>query len=115
VIETNGAHSEWFWKLEFPDAYRWLFDIEASISIHEPAQDEILLYYDILTASLYIERTDIENLNYSLFDINGRLLEANQMQSDYLNFSNLRPGIYFVTLTRDGFAITQKIIILNDE
>ncbi len=115
VIETNGAHSEWFWKLEFPDAYRWLFDIEASISIHEPAQDEILLYYDILTATLYIERSEIEKLNYSLFDINGRLLEAYQMQSDYLNFSNLQPGIYFVTLKGDGFGITQKIIILNDE
>lgn len=25
VVKDDGTHSEWFWKREFPDAYRYLF------------------------------------------------------------------------------------------
>jgi hypothetical protein len=24
-VRADGKHSEWFWRREFPEAYRWLF------------------------------------------------------------------------------------------
>ncbi len=112
VIETNGAHSEWFWKLEFPDAYRWLFDIEASISILEPDQNHIMSYYDFVTQTFYAKHDGAEKLSYTLLDIHGRLLDENLMHSEYITFNSLKPGIYFITIRGSGHSITQKIIII---
>jgi metallo-beta-lactamase class B len=25
LLPADGAHSEWFWRREFPAAFRWLF------------------------------------------------------------------------------------------
>ena len=25
VVRADGRHAEWFWRREFPEAYRWLF------------------------------------------------------------------------------------------
>jgi hypothetical protein len=25
LLPADGAHSEWFWRREFPAAYRWLY------------------------------------------------------------------------------------------
>ena len=30
LVRADGKHSEWFWRREFPDAYRWLFARPAS-------------------------------------------------------------------------------------
>ena len=26
IVHTDGQHAEWFWRREFPDAYKWLFN-----------------------------------------------------------------------------------------
>jgi len=34
LLPADGAHAEWFWRREFPAAYRWLF---AGAAVHTPA------------------------------------------------------------------------------
>jgi predicted alpha/beta superfamily hydrolase len=35
-IDADGAHSEWYWRREFPDAYQWLFEnYSAPVSVQE--------------------------------------------------------------------------------
>jgi metallo-beta-lactamase class B len=39
VVFADGRHAEWFWRREFPAAYRWLFAEESSSAPNRDARD----------------------------------------------------------------------------
>lgn len=48
---------------------------------------------------------------YSIFNINGKLVQkAKQVGISTLNISDLRPGLYFITLQNDNQNVTKKLI-----
>lgn len=68
---------------------------------------------DYLTLS--INEFDISNLSYQLYDINGKLLQNEQVKSNKVNIviSNLVPATYFVKVTNENKEVKTFKIIKN--
>lgn len=103
VIRSDGAHSEWFWKREFDDAYYWLFDLETPADI-DAEGNTISGYYDAGEEILYFSDENPQEI--FVYDIAGRLL-AHEVAVKTFSFSAFQPGMYFLR-TESG---TQTIII----
>jgi len=60
---------------------------------------------------------DFQNLTYSLFSVDGRLIDTTKLGAAYsqsileINGSNLSSGIYLVKLSADGFSSTKRLIV----
>ncbi len=96
LSEPDGAHSEWFWAREYPDAYEWLFDelILADQSI--PTK-----YWTIFpnpVSDFITITTSTEELTYSIYSITGQLLLAGPLQNGSIDTSGLAPGLFYVQL-----------------
>ena len=109
IIRNDGAHSEWFWKREFDDAYLWLFEDIAPLDIQaETSGSE--MFFDINTNTINV--TSEEIFEYSIYDIQGKLIEQNSISNNQITLSDYKPGIYFISLFNGKYTITNKIVIL---
>ncbi|MGQ2984048.1 T9SS type A sorting domain-containing protein [Flavobacterium sp.] len=74
------------------------FDI-ASIAVYpNPATDNLSV-------------SNIEAIgDYTITDLNGRIVEQNTAKGNSIGVSSLRSGIYLLSFTKDGRAVTQKFI-----
>ena len=109
IIRSDGAHSEWFWKREFDDAYLWLFEDIAPLDIQaETSGSE--MFFDINTNTINV--TSEEIFEYSIYDIQGKLIEQNSISNNQITLSDYKPGIYFISLFNGKYSITNKIVIL---
>lgn len=109
IIRNDGAHSEWFWKREFDDAYLWLFEDIAPLDIQaETSGSE--MFFDINTNTINV--TSEEIFEYSIYDIQGKLIEQNSISNNQITLSDYKPGIYFISLFNGKYSITNKIVIL---
>lgn len=109
VIRSDGAHSEWFWKREFDDAYLWLFEDVVPLEIQTEVSESVL-FYDINNNTIHITSPDI--INYFIYDLQGRLMEQNSISDNQITLHNYNPGIYFISLFNGKNTIINKIIIL---
>lgn len=101
----DGQHSEWFWKREFPRAYKWLFECEDKMEVinnssfqmsPNPAIESVVITAPVGLGITYIEVFDYENtlqLSAETFDV-----------GEYNLFVNtIYPGTYSVKVyTNDG-------------
>ncbi|OPZ96840.1 MAG: enterobactin/ferric enterobactin esterase [Bacteroidetes bacterium ADurb.Bin408] len=106
VIKTDGEHSEWFWKREFPDAFIWLFQVVTGVN------SEIItdtpLYYNTETSLLTVE--GIDSIWLSIYDLTGRLVFSTNKTS--LNLSFCESGFYIVHLkTATQHDVVRKIYV----
>ena len=58
---------------------------------------------------------EIENMQYSVTDINGKILQNEEVtnETEQLNFSNYSNGVYFLTITQENQVIKSFKIIKN--
>ena len=101
----DGQHSEWFWKREFPRAYKWLFECEDKMEVinnssfqmsPNPAIESVVITAPVGLGITYIEVFDYENtlqLSAETYDV-----------GEYNLFVNtIYPGTYSVKVyTNDG-------------
>ncbi|KXK40516.1 MAG: putative hydrolase of alpha/beta superfamily protein [Bacteroidetes bacterium OLB9] len=92
----DGQHSEWYWRREFPKAFVWLFNREASdvkdvnlttkITAYQRGNELILTYPDVMDGNLM-----------SVYDSMGRQI-IHQPISRQLDLSNhpMSSGIYII-------------------
>lgn len=68
---------------------------------------------DYLTLS--IDEFDLSNLSYQLFDINGQLVEENEINENYtdIDMSNCLPSVYFLKILQKNIPIKTFKIIKN--
>jgi len=105
VIRTDGAHSEWFWKREYPDAFTWLFQVVTDM-YQEDNTVEILFYSN--TKEIVLGTTD-KNYSSKIFDLQGRLL--NTYFTRIINVSDLKSGVYIVNYTSENKSFNRKICV----
>jgi predicted alpha/beta superfamily hydrolase len=102
--EPDGAHSEWFWAREYPDAYEWLFDgivlttkqtdqkkIEV---VPNPARDEIHLPVGPATGA------------YHVINMHGSKCATGKVINNRIDIGDLAPGVYWLRIQSEGGALT---------
>lgn len=108
VVHADGQHSEWYWAREFGAVYQWLF-AETVVATDKPTDStDRPAYPNPVDSTLYLsEPADLVRL----FDLSGQLW-LQELKTDRLNVTKLRPGIYFLETTHHGTTrAAQKIIV----
>ena len=96
LSEPDGAHSEWFWAREYPDAYEWLFDetILANKPISQP-------YWSIYPnpVSDYIDiSSPAADLKYTIYNLTGQVITFGILVGNRIDTSAISPGLYLLEL-----------------
>ena len=116
VTDDDGAHSEWYWRREFPDAYTWLYN---NSSLEVPTYFEgsdFSIFPNPFSESLHIStEKEMENIKIKIFDINGMLVFLKQIsKNENFDLGNLKNGVYFLQVFDNGKSIlTKKIICIK--
>ena len=94
LSEPDGAHSEWFWAREYPDAYEWLFD-NTLLDSHSPTETYWTIFPNPVSDHVTIP-TEESEITYSIFSFGGQLIVSGQVQGGQIDTSGLASGLYFL-------------------
>lgn len=114
VEKTDGQHSEWFWRREYPDAYKWMFDSHAVATHYHPNDN---LPFSLLptpfTDNLTIMWKKPQGLyGLALFNSFGQ----NVLHSQYIepnaviDTKKLPKGVYLLIIETEGNTYRKKIL-----
>ena len=83
-----------------------------TLSDEEVAFEEINIYPIPATDELTIENTTQQDFALQLFDINGKLIKAEQLSNyrNNLDVSSLNSGVYILKLSNKSGVYTKRII-----
>ena len=100
TLHADGAHAEWFWRREFPAAYRWLFASTPTALPAEPDTVPLTLYPNpgpATQGSLTVVAAQAKGHAY-LQDATGRTLRQARLHYGraVLEVGTLPPGTYRV-------------------
>ena len=122
VIRVDGQHSEWFWRREFPAAYRWLFRSSASVKVEEVrAFEKLKIWHDIPNETVYFNTPDTNyewQLSIAAFDgrtVFDRTFDAGHF-ADTVSVSTVgwTRGSYVVTVRADKPArVMSKVVVVR--
>lgn len=74
------------------------------------AEKTVNVFPNPSTGILNIKTTGYENGAYSIFDLNGILLESDLIRNKQINIENLKPGIYFIIIQNENETLRGKFI-----
>jgi hypothetical protein len=96
AFHQDGAHSEWYWKREFPAAYEWLFGGLNISAAGETSSQAIKLYPNPADSILFIENLpNLNRLDYRIFTIGGKQVKKGKLEAGQpLDISHLETGSY---------------------
>jgi len=84
---------------------------DASLGVHSSFVDGLLIYPNPTKGQLFVESTfNLENAQYSVFDISGKRVLNNKLSSKTIDVSALNSGPYFLQIIDNGLTTTQKFI-----
>ena len=111
--DPNGAHSEWFWREEFPAAYTWLIDC-AVLDLSEISPSNFRLFPNPADSVVEIEAEE-KIISYTILRQNGQLVQSTNTilpnKKIQAPIENLLSGSYFVVLhLESGKRITLRLI-----
>ena len=96
---SNGQHSEWFWKQEFPFAYKTLFTTPTYLNLIP--EGEIKVYQNSVLKELNI-RIGLQYIGdtYSIFDMKGILIQTAKLQKKLtvIPLNKSMQGTYLITV-----------------
>lgn len=103
-IKNDGTHSEWFWKREFAEAYRWLF-------ANQPAEEIVKTVSPVEIDSTHVKNKLRIHVNNSYTDLymeikneNGRSIMKRKLKTDQeIDLRNFRKGIYTIQINNSAF------------
>ncbi len=102
---SDGAHSEWFWAREFPEAYVWLFKntVTATKSAAAPP-DEIGIFPNPAADILRLNNTS--NLHYKILNVNGLVVSDSTIApGQSISVSELPNGFYYLNFEENGKSV----------
>ncbi len=98
------------------------FDLDAvgvihfsTTSIEEQLENQFNIYPNPFNEVLTIQNNENSPVTYQLSDIYGKIisLATTQTSNFKLQTSNFKPGVYFLTITKDNKRFTKKLIKTN--
>jgi hypothetical protein len=93
---ADGAHSEWFWAREYPEAYLWLFD-DLILSHHPPRIVKDFIYPNPADKFLRIQ-TEMFDIPYKIYSPVGNVILSSNTDHDRIDISHLLPGLYLLEI-----------------
>lgn len=109
VHHADGAHSEWYWAREYPDAYEWLFE-ETISGVHTFRIVKDIVYPNP-AEKLIRFRTDEYNLPFMIFSSIGNIVMSGKTIHDRIDVTSLLPGLYIVELqAKDNMSFISRFI-----
>ncbi len=114
VEKTDGQHSEWFWRREFPEAYKWLFNSHAVATPYSPTdQLPFRLSPTPFTDSFAIDWL-IPHSEYgvALFNSFGQnvIFQQHVSSTCVINTEKLAKGVYLLLVEVEGKTFRKKIL-----
>lgn len=112
-IHLDGEHSEWYWRREFPEVYKWLFGNLNLTPIKENYNIDIKIYPNPADSSLRIEGFNEGKATYfEFYSFDGKLLKRGSLDSKELDISNFKNGFYSLKIfSKTELIYLDKIII----
>lgn len=113
VTKSDGQHSEWFWKREFPDAYQWLFNtqttaVQYSIDEELPFILSPIPFHDSLNI---LWKSPIKEFALALYNDSGQnVYFNNKAGSQVINTEKLPKGIYLLIIEYNGMVFRKKVL-----
>ncbi len=114
-IPADGQHAEWFWRREFPDAYRWLF-AGAVTNAGEAISDDapsLEIYPNPATDWIRVAGFESEdNIYVQILSADGALQRDVQVRpGEAISTASLPTGFYAVRVRTEGsnWQITKMI------
>lgn len=105
VVKSDGQHSEWFWKREYPDAFKWLFQV---VTGTDKMGQKDNIFFNPVTKDVNILIED-KAFKATVFDMMGRkVFESNQNR---MNLSFLNSGLYILSVDCSNKIQNRKIYI----
>lgn len=93
---ADGAHSEYYWAREYPDAYEWLFE-EIVNDAKEYRIVKDLIYPNPANNFLRIRSADL-NVPFKIYTSLGKVVMISTTVRDSINISGLPPGFYVLEI-----------------
>ncbi|MBD2715093.1 hypothetical protein KBK19_08605 [Microvirga sp. STR05] len=108
LVQADGQHAEWFWKREFPAAYRWLKDQHTG----RPGTQELrwAAWLEPGPRQLHIaasqEQAGLRKIELTLYNAAGqRVKRSKQAAGSRLNLSRLPAGTYRLMMEQTGRVV----------
>ncbi|GAA4950638.1 hypothetical protein GCM10023314_24940 [Algibacter agarivorans] len=86
------------------------FDLKSALSINDFDAQDIVVYPNP-SHGVFNIKLNSQNLQYSLVNIQGQVLEKGSISQNKVDFSNHARGIYFVELSNETDRFIKKIVI----
>lgn len=116
VEKTDGQHSEWFWRREYPEAYKWLFNSHAIATDYSPTDNlPFRLSPTPFTDTLHIVWEKIpQKYGVAIFNSFGQNVFFHQYdtQNALINTEKLDKGVYLFIVDIGGKTFRKKILKL---
>ncbi len=113
-LKQDGAHSEWFWRREFGEAFGWLYEeLSSGLTKNSGNISTRATYYPNPTNGIIHLKESFERVE--IYDLKGRLLNTfltNENQSQ-LDLSSIESGTYYIRFTNKDNITTVGTIIIS--
>lgn len=113
VTKTDGQHSEWFWKREYPDGYQWLFDSQ-STAIHYSMDESlpfILAPTPFTDSVTLIWKSPVKEYSVALFNSSGQNVYYDLRKGNHILDTHALPkGAYLLIIEFNGQVFRKKVL-----
>lgn len=115
TVVSDGQHSEWFWRREFPDAYKWLFQNTVSAVGGPNAEPNAPIEIFPNPTGSWVRLSGVatgERVDLQIIGSDGRVWrDSTAVGGEPVWTGNLPVGLYFVKVKKqDGKWVTTKMI-----
>jgi hypothetical protein len=114
VVKQDGAHSEWFWKREFPAAFNWLLLPATQIdkALVQKLQTETKVYpnpaQDVFSIKAVEAMDSIQLIDKMGIVVYGKILNQASTRIDVSDFAR---GNYIILVHAKGVYYTKKVTL----
>lgn len=115
VPKTDGAHSEWFWNREFPEAYTWLWDDLSTSIPSEASIPAVKLYPNPVEFAVSVCRETNEAASFGIRSLTGQLLNSGWLQQtcDQISVSGFSAGVYIMEVRENDGSVSRNRFVVK--
>lgn len=101
IIQKRSLSSE-------PDKIE--FELKTSLSTNDFTNQKVIVYPNPSEGVFNIQ-SNIQNLEYTLVNLQGQILDKGEILQNQVDFSKFSQGVYFLELTNNNNSLVKRIVI----
>ncbi len=113
-FNPDGEHNEFYWREEFPAAYKWLFAGLNYSSTDNTGLQAFRVYPNPVDSVLYLENLpDQPKLSYRIVAMNGRTAQKGKLNGKGILVDKLPAGTYVLNISSNRRQIASTKVVVN--